>query len=134
VSCTSSVNAQSEFEFFRQLTENPDIMDCCGPIVRIGFTEDSIHVISLALAALDLSIDYLDMFDFQMLDSTKSYAMCSKHWIEHAKKFGSIAVHVNDGLLAQLAYYIFRVVCLSNNWDYKEVLNYTKTASNIKEQ
>lgn len=124
---------QTEFEFFQQMQANRFVTSCCGPVVEIGFNSDNLSWFSNALEELGLSPDYLDFYDPSVLDSSHmSLTMCSKHWIEHCTAVSGIADKVKNTNWMHLAYYTFRVVCLSNNWDYKEVLNYSKNITSAK--
>lgn len=135
MSCQETIERQNEFEFFQQLLEHMSAPECCGPVNRIGFTQSSLIALAVGIRQLGLDEDeFLAQFEPVKIDSgTESFAMCSKHWIVFSKYIGTEAVKIKNEALGQLAYYIFRVVCLNNDWDYKEVLNYIKTANDIKE-
>lgn len=124
---------QSEFDFFQQLTYSKEVYQCAGPITRIGFTAPALKEVQKLIDDIGLDSNYLDRYDPEVLDSAHlSLAMCPKHWMQHSLAMATKAEQENNDLWEQLAYYVFRVVCLSNEWDYKEVLNYTKTASTLK--
>jgi hypothetical protein len=134
VSCQDTTQGrQTEFDYFQQLLSSSN-NKCCGPLTRIGFTAPTLSAANKALAQLNIGSDYLDNYSPEVLDSAHmSLEMCPKHWIEHARILGNLALKHEDELWSQLAYYVFRVVCLSNSWDYKEILNYTKSVINSKE-
>lgn len=130
MSCqTSAEGVQTEFEFFQQLTDHPDVLICCGPLTQIGFTGYSVTTFAKALVQIGCSSDYLDLFDHEVLDSGHlSYIMCAKHWIRHSQGVAKISHAAGNPEWEQLAYYIFRVTCMANEWDYKEIVNYVSTA------
>jgi hypothetical protein len=134
MTCQSTVEGrQSEFDFFRQMIETPEMFECCGPLTTIGFTRPSMSTFHSAIAKMGLVEGHLDSYDPKMLDSSHmSLTMCPKHWILHARGVGKLAEDEDSEILAHLAYYLFRVTCLTNEWDYKEILNYAKTAGSIK--
>ncbi len=124
---------QTEFEFFQQLQRNPDVLICAGPLTQIGFVTPALTEMTQALVRIGCSQDYLDLYEQEVLDSGHmSLKMCAKHWVHHAKGIGTIAVELNNDTWEQLAYFIFRVTCLTNDWDYKEVLNFVKTIESSK--
>lgn len=135
MSCQASTKgAQTEFEFFQQLTDYPDAIICCGPLTQIGFTGHSVTAFAKALERIGCSPDYLDLFDHEVLDSGHlSYIMCAKHWIKHSQGVAKISHTANNSEWEQLAYYIFRVTCMVNEWDYKEIVNYVSTADKRRE-
>lgn len=125
---------QTEFDFFQELQKSPEILICAGPLTQIGMTGIALTEMKRALVRVGCSDDYLDLYDHEVLDSGHmSLTMCAKHWIHHAKGIGTIAAEVNNDTWEQLAYYIFRVTCLSNEWDYKEILNYVKTVEAFRQ-
>jgi len=135
MSCQETTEGrQTEYEFFQQLLANKKIIDCAGPLTRIGFTSPALAALQVALLKIGLTQEYLDNYLPQVLDSAHmSLEMCPKHWIQHAQGLGTLGAQHDNDTWEQLAYYIFRVVCLSNSWDYKEILNYTKSVKSIKE-
>lgn len=131
--CQSTVSEdQSEFEFFQQLFSNKDNTNCCGPRVRMGFGGHSLSLLTSSLLAAGYGIDYLDNCDPLVLDSSHlSFIHCSRHWIGVVRDIGSIAVKSENDLWMQLSFYVFRVLCLTNSWDHKELMNYLKTLGMI---
>lgn len=130
MSCISKIgDRQSEFEFFQQVIHNPAVTTCCGPVVKLGFDSRAMSMFSSAMDSLGLSEDYLDLFAHEVLDSVHlAMSMCAKHWIRHAQAISTIATHQNNTEWQEFAYYIFRLTCKVNDWDYKEILNFAKTA------
>ena len=134
MTCQSTTTGrQTEFEFFQQLRQNHETVLCCGPLTEIGFTKPSMAVIHKSMADIGLPEGYLDNYSPELLDSSHmSLTMCPKHWILHARGIGKLAEQTDDDVLHQLAYYIFRLVCLTNDWDYKEILNYASSVGTSK--
>lgn len=132
--CQISVEAgQTEFEFFQQIREYPDVLICCGPLTQMGFTNYSAKSFAKALVEIGCSPDYLDLFDHEVLDSGHlSYIMCAKHWITHSQGVAKISHSTGNDDWEQLAYYIFRVTCMTNEWDYKELVNYVSTSDKLR--
>ena len=97
MSCqTSTDGRQTEFEFFQQLKDHPDVIICCGPLTQIGFTRHSLKEFQRALVAIGCSEDYLDLFDHEVLDSGHlSFIMCAKHWITHSQGVAKIS-HISN--------------------------------------
>ncbi len=130
---STTIGNQTEFEFFQQLRSNHDTPSCCGPLTTIGFTKPSMAVVHRSMERIGLPDGYLDNYSPELLDSSHmSLTMCPKHWILHARGIGKLAENTDDDVLHQLAYYIFRLVCLTNNWDYKEILNYASSVGTSK--
>jgi hypothetical protein len=136
MSCISKLDGgQSEFEFFQQITQNPAVTTCCGPVIKLGFDGPAMTTFSNAMNALGLSEDYLDLFDHEVLDSVHlALSMCAKHWIRHAQAISTIATHTENTQWQEFAYYVFRLTCQVNNWDYKEILNFAKTAEALADE
>lgn len=134
MSCQSNAeDNQSEFNFFQQMLKHSEVHECCGPLTTIGFTRGSLSSFQKALDLIGLQQNYLDNYDPQVLDSTHmSLTMCPKHWIMHSRGVGKLALEINDESLGQLAYFIYRYTCLTNQWDYKEIINYAKSVSSAK--
>jgi hypothetical protein len=123
ITCESE---QSEFEFFQQLNNLQS--NCAGPLTIIAFTQASLAAITSALLKSGQGLGYLDSYQHEVLDSShSSFIMCAKHWIETTQKIGKVGVEFNNEIWLQLSFYIFRVLCLTNDWDYKEIVNYLKT-------
>ena len=124
---------QTEFEFFQDLKEHPEVIMCAGPVTQIGFTGPTLTEFNRALHRLGVSEDYLDLYEHEVLDSGHmSIYMCAKHWFHHAQGVGTIAAEVNNSDWEQIGYHLFRVTCMTNGWDYKEVLNFIQTASSLR--
>lgn len=120
--------SQTEFEFFQSLVQGPEVEVCCGPMTEIGFTDYSFICLEAALAAATRSISYLDNFDQRVLDSDlSSVSMCAKHWLIHAAGILSISRNYKNIDWTRLALSIPSVVCQTNAWDEKEILNYFNT-------
>lgn len=134
MTCQSTIlDRQTEFDFFQQLIENHETINCCGPLTPLGFTRTSMAVIHKSMAKIGLPVGYLDNYSPEVLDSSHmSLTMCPKHWILHARGIGKLAEQTEDDVLHQLAYYIFRLVCLTNEWDYKEILNYASSVGSSR--
>lgn len=125
-------NRQTEFEFYQHMQLFNDVMHCSGPITQIGFTRYSYSAFMKALIDIGLSEGYLENYDPEFLDSdTLSLSMCVKHWIFHSRGISTIAETTKNAELDQLAYYMFRYSCLSNDWDYKEIVNYAHNAGSV---
>jgi hypothetical protein len=135
MSCAQTVESrQTEFEFFQQMLENKPVTRCCGPLVEIGFTRSSLLLFNEALTEIGLKNDYLDFYDPHVLDSSHmSFTMCSRHWAEHCTSTYAIGEKLDNRLWKDLSFYIFRVFCLTNEWDYKEIVNYFKNIISAKE-
>jgi hypothetical protein len=113
-----------EFEFYQSLSNNPDKLSCAGPKTPIGFTQDSLEFL---IEVLDRLHDNVDTFEPQMLDSSCTVLqMCAKHWILKTEELVKHAYPEDADLVFQLKLFIFNIVCLANEWDFKEILNYTK--------
>jgi hypothetical protein len=133
MSCQHTVKGkQTEFEFYQHMQLFPDVGDCSGPVTIMGFTRYSYKAFRLALDRIGLSENYLEHYDPQPFDlDTLSLSMCVKHWIFHARGISTIGDHDNNEEWQQLAYYMFRYCCLSNEWDYKEIVNYAHSAGSV---
>lgn len=129
---TISNKHQSEFEYFQQMASRPDSSQCCGPLTMLAFSSESLIMLHEGLTAAGVSSVDIDNFTSSMLDSSHlGYLLCAKHWMELVKKLGKVSLgNTNDNWI-QLSFYIFRVLCLTNDWDYKEIMNYTKTLNTI---
>ena len=130
MSCQMTVHdSQTEFEFFQQLIQSYP-SDCCGLLTTLEFTPQIYALLELTLTKMGMQGEYLDRYDPVMLDSFNlRLTMCPKHWIQHAQAIGSYALGIDRVELQRLALSIFRHTCTINNWDYKEILNYSKTVS-----
>lgn len=129
MTCQDSVNGrQTEFEFSQQVRHNDRTEQCCGPLTTIGFTRNSMGFMHEAMSSIGMPEGYLDRYDPKMLDSTHmSLTMCPKHWMLHSKAISKLAEQIDSDALHQLAYFMFRYTCLSNDWDYKEIVNYASS-------
>lgn len=126
MSCTQTVGSdQSEFDFFLQLKDRRDMHLCCGPIIPVGFGPSVMRIFRTALIVMGSSADYLDRYDPVMLDSSDiCLTMCSRHWIQHVDALKIGGKETENAEWDDLAFYIFKVVCLVNAWDGKELSNY----------
>lgn len=133
MSCVLPENSnQSEFDFFQNLVTHKDISGCVGPAVEITMSQVYLIKAMTSLVHNGIDITYLDKNPSAVLDSSHAGLIhCSKHWIRFIKDVGKIATEKNDKLLLQLSFYMLRVLCLSNSWDHKELLNYLKSYSMI---
>lgn len=129
MTCHSTVvGRQTEFEFYQQLRHNHETVECCGPLTTMGFTRTSMQAMQGAMAKIGLPEGYLDRYNPEVLDSAHmSLTMCPKHWILHARGIGTLGEQTDNDALNQLAYFIFRFTCMTNDWDYKEILNYASS-------
>lgn len=129
MSCQGSGKPDAtEFDFFQQMLKYPDILICCGPLTQIGFTGPSLLEFRNALMAAGCSEDYLDLYEHEVLDSGyMSVKMCAKHWIEHARSAGAAGIAHSNPAWETIASHIFKVTSLTNDWDFKEILNFVKT-------
>jgi hypothetical protein len=126
---------QSEFDFLQELIRTRHTDACCGPMVEIGFTKPYLTKLQVSLTSEGYPTGYLDKFNPQVLDSSQlSLEVCSRHWIDLIKIVGKIATQNNDKMLLQMPFFIFRILCLTNRWDHKELLNYLKTFDRILDQ
>lgn len=126
---------QSEFEFFQQLTTFPDPKICCGPKVLLGFAGPALNRLHEVVAALGLDSNYLDTYEATLLESgVLLITMCSRHWMKHSEAITTAAIYAENDSWVGLAYYIYTFMCTINQWDYKEITNYTKTANFLKEK
>lgn len=134
MSCTTNTPNQTEFEFFQELTAHPQLEICCGPVTMLGFTPDVFLLFQQIMCEVGMQDTYLDRYDRRVVDfGLEALTMCAKHWVEHSKVIGTKAFEVTNEYYAELAYSTFRLVCINNEWDYREVLNYTKTANSLRE-
>lgn len=136
MTCQKTIDEQqTELNFFHQLTANPDPAVCCGPIVTLGFLGPVLDGLRDIISALDLPPDYLDTFDSSLLDSgVLLVMMCSRHWMKHSEAIATVGIHHDNDFWLEIAYYIYTFMCQVNNWDYKEITNYTKTANFLKQK
>jgi hypothetical protein len=110
----------------------PDVYDCAGPVTQIGLTRYSYKAFRSALDLIGLSDDYLEHYDPEPLDiDTLCLSMCVKHWLFHARGISTIAETTDNEEWNQLAYFMVRYSCLSNEWDYKEIVNYAHSAGSV---
>lgn len=124
------VDSQAEYEFFVQTLANPALNSCCGPLVALSFQDPARSQLLSALAEFDLDASYLDIFDLILLESGElMITMCTKHWIKHSQAIATVAFSHNHEQWAELAYYIYRLLCKANGWDYKEISNYIRNNS-----
>lgn len=133
MTCVPPKNSnQSEFEFFQNLVASNNPSDCVGPVTEIVISQTYLIKAMSTLVQQGIDITYLDKNPSTVLDSSHAGLIhCSRHWIKFIKDIGKIAAEQNDKILFQLSFYMLRVLCLSNLWDYKELLNYLKTYSMI---
>lgn len=125
---------QTEFEFFQELVDNSETIMCGGAVTPIGFTAYSIERLKDAFLHLECRPEYLDMYASEVLDSgNKAIKMCVKHWLLHARAIGMAGERAHEEDWLTLAGNILGVVCLTNKWDYKEIINYYSTVNNILE-
>ncbi len=119
---------QTEFEFFQQLSKNIDDTTCAGPKTCIGFTLPSLELMKVLFFHTTSDPDFIDTLNPTMLDSScVVLSMCAKHWIIKALEFNLVGEKLEDtDLVTEVSFFIYKLTCLSNNWDYKEVTNYTK--------
>lgn len=134
MTCQKTVEGrQAEFAFFQQMVDRMETELCCGPLTTIGFSKISMEYMHKAMQTIGLAEGYLDNYEPTLLDSTHmSLTMCPKHWIMHSRGISKLAEDTNSDSLRQLAYSMFRYTCLTNEWDYKEILNYAKSAEAIQ--
>ncbi len=127
MTCIDS-GSQTEFEFFQQLSRDIDNNTCAGPKTCIGFTLPSLDLIKVLFFQTTSDPDFIDTLNPTMLDSScVVLSMCAKHWIIKALEFSIISEKFEGTeLITELSFFIFKLTCLSNDWDYKEVTNYTK--------
>ena len=126
--CRSKVTKQTEFDFFQQLKGVSALNQCCGPITTLGFTPNTMIVFARALEQLKVPDNYLDVFEHTVVDSTHILInMCARHWIRHAVTLGELGQSDKNEDLVDLAEMIYQYTCVTNEWDYKEILNYMST-------
>jgi hypothetical protein len=131
----STEEGQSEYEFFQQELNHPHTDYCCGPLIPLGFVNPALSHFFHALMALGADYDYLDNFELALIDSKiVLVTMCSRHWFKHSGAIGTLAEKQNNGDWMEISYYIFKLVCLTNNWDYKEMTNYIQTLNSLREK
>lgn len=125
---------QSEFEFFESLSKSTDLA-CCGPVTPIAFIDPAKQQFLNLISHLDVDEDYLDSFSSILLESGMLVIfMCARHWLKHSQIIATVA-HAHDSEeLKQLAYLVYRFTCTSNNWDYKEISNYTSVSISSKQE
>ena len=128
MSCLRTVEGrQTEFEFFRQMIEKPDGDACCGPITHVVFDKISTQSLFILFGSMNQDENYLDKFDFKVLDSNNiRLTMCARHWLQHVDILhkASHAYHRHDW--NDIAFYVYKVTCLLNAWDEKELSNYLR--------
>jgi hypothetical protein len=134
--CTKTVEAdQKEYDFFLQLVESSDIGICVGPITTLGFTGPALQCLMTTLDELGMEEGYLDAFNVEVVDSELvAVEMCPKHWILHSRAIGALALSRENDDFGQLAYYMFRLTCMGNSWDHKEITNYLKTVIDLEKK
>lgn len=126
---------QTEYEFFSQISEHPSLGDCCGPLTCVGLAHPALGQFLAALELLAVPSDYLDSFQTQVLDSGMLViTMCARHWFKHSQAIVTIGETYEHPELSQLSYYLYRVVCKVNKWDYKEITNYLKTIETLQQR
>ncbi len=127
MTCIDS-GSQTEFEFFQQLSRDVGTITCSGPKTCIGFTLPSLELMKILFLQTTSDPDFIDTLNPTMLDSScVVLSMCAKHWIIKALEFSAIGDTFEDpDLINEISFFIFKITCLSNDWDYKEVTNYTK--------
>jgi len=127
--CTETVaRGQKEYDFFAQMTMDTNRLACCGPITTLAFGGPALEHLLLALQQIGMDEGYLDAFNAEVVDSEfVSAQMCAKHWIMHSRTIGALALHTEEQTQAEIAYYIYMLVCVANDWDNKEISNYLKT-------
>jgi len=131
--CQKTVEGQSEFGFFQQITSEPNVLVCGGPLTFIAFTRYSLDIFVEALDELKVAEDHLDFFAHQVIDSEHmAIEMCARHWLQHSTTVGTLAIAAKNESWSKLAYHILRIMCKANNWDYKEIINYGSTVSKIR--
>jgi hypothetical protein len=128
MSCKISTEGrQTEFEFYQQMMNTPDGTHCCGPKLAIGLTRDSMKSFLdfLVQHKLTIGTEYLDKFDPVVIDSQHlSLTMCARHWFQHADLLGNAGEVYDTDAWDHLSFFIFRVTCIMNSWDTKEITNY----------
>jgi hypothetical protein len=134
--CIETVESgQKEYEFFVQMAKQSEIELCSGPVTTLGFTGPALKCFLTTLDELGMGEGYLDAFNVEVVDSELvSVQMCPKHWILHSRAIGALALSRDDDDFGQLAYYMFRLTCMANQWDHKEIANYLKTVIDLEKK
>jgi len=131
--CSKTVEQQSEFDFFQQIASKANTTECGGPITPMAFTRPSLDAFVEALDNLNLREDHLDFFAHQVIDSEHlGIEMCARHWLQHSTSIGTMAISIDNKAWSKLAYHLFRTLCNSNGWDYKEIINYASTVNTLR--
>ena len=126
MSCVTSIEGnQTEFEFYQQLMRSADSDACCGPKLDIRFSNQGINSLSQLLTVAQLSPRHLDSLKPVMLDSKGlRLTQCSRHWLQLEDLLHKASHWRGREDWNQLSHYIFKLVCLMNGWDEKEIINY----------
>jgi hypothetical protein len=134
--CIETVmRGQKEYDFFTQMTMDTSRLSCCGPITTLAFAGPALEHLLLALQQIGMDEGYLDEFNAEVVDSEfVSAQMCAKHWILHSRTIGVLSLATESDDQAQIAYYIFMLVCVANAWDNKEISNYLKTVVQMEKK
>jgi hypothetical protein len=135
IHCHSAADeGQSEFAFFQQLVTSTDVNDCCGQLNTLAFTGHALNTLSQALLSGGIEMD-LDSIDHQVLDSGYlGISMCSKHWLMHIHLAGKQGINSKNEYWVQLTTYLYRLICVSNKWDHKDLTNYLKSYSDLRKK
>ncbi len=126
MSCVSTVGTkQTEFEFYQQLMNIQDSSQCCGPKYHLVLSKLNVSQLAELLEVVGVSVDYLDTFDPEVLDSQYlSLTMCARHWLQIQDLLHEGSHQTGNDSWNDLSFYIFKMTCLLNGWDSKEMQNY----------
>jgi hypothetical protein len=133
--CQPGVAKQSEYEYFTEILSKPDMLKCAGPLTPIGFVDPALSQLHEVLIKLELGVEFLDNFQTVLLESNIFVVnMCAKHWFKHSQAIATAADSFQRPEWIELATLIFKMTCVANNWDYKEIYNYTITSIRSRQE
>lgn len=118
---------QTEFDFFCQLTAEPNAATCCGPVTHVVFDKLSIQNLFIMFGAANLDDSYIDRFDPKVLDSRNlRLTMCARHWLQHVDLMHRASHNYHRHDWEDMAFYVYKSTILLNGWDEKELQNYLR--------
>lgn len=113
----------NEHEFVAQVVrERTDYLDCCGPLVRSGFTALQLYRIEEAFQSTAAHDLLWDGFDPDPIDAMY-FTLCALHWLELACLVSLRGHQYDDSEWRVTGADLVYKICATQTWDPKEIAN-----------
>lgn len=128
MNCTGT-QGQACYDFYLELLKRGKQNYCCGPLAYLELNTEVVERLMYALTLVDMQAKLADAYIGMSGQDSGRFGACMGHWLDISALTSEVGTQAHRHDLEFIGEKIFRELCRTIGWDYKELDNFLQNFS-----